>query len=61
VNPGNLEVRIVIDHTFTDPVCDCCVGFLKFKVEGEKPRVETAAPAGKVPQSGHDCFWHCIT
>ena len=42
-------MRIVIDHTFTDPVCDCCIGFLKFKVEGETPKVETAAPVGKSP------------
>ena len=58
MNPGNLAVRIVTGHTFTDPVCDCCVGFLKFKVEGEKPKVETAAPAGKSPNRVTTAFWH---
>jgi hypothetical protein len=46
VNPGNLEVRIVIDHTFTDPVCDCCVGFLKFKVEEGKAQGRDSGAGG---------------
>src|SRR6476660_3114768 len=43
---GNQEVKIEIDDSFTDPVCNCCVGFLRFKVEGEEQKIETAEPAG---------------
>jgi hypothetical protein len=45
------EVTIAIDDTFTGPVCDCCVGFLRLGtkaeyVDGKERRVETAEAAG---------------
>jgi hypothetical protein len=43
---GNQEVKITIDDGFTEPACNCCVGFLRFKVEGKERKIETAEPAG---------------
>jgi hypothetical protein len=37
------EVKIAIDNSFTQSVCDCGVGFLRFKRDS---KVETATPAG---------------
>jgi hypothetical protein len=37
------EVKIKIDDSFTQPVCNYSVGFLRFKRDG---KVETAVPAG---------------
>jgi hypothetical protein len=37
------EVKITIDDSFTGPVCDYSVGFLRFRREGNK---EVAIPAG---------------
>jgi hypothetical protein len=37
------EVRIAIDDSFTQPVCNYSVGFLRFEQEAKK---ETAKPAG---------------
>ncbi|MEH2513468.1 hypothetical protein V1291_004822 [Nitrobacteraceae bacterium AZCC 1564] len=37
------EVKIPIDESFTGPVCDYSVGFLRFKVANQ---IETAEPAG---------------
>ncbi len=46
-NPGQLRigqtVSITVDDTITDPVCDCCVGFLAFKRDAKR---EIGAPAG---------------
>jgi hypothetical protein len=46
INPrmaGPVQVTIKLDDSFTGPVCDSTVGFLKFKREG---KVEVAQPAG---------------
>ncbi len=40
---ANQEIKITIDDSFTQSVCDYSVGFLKFKREG---KIETATPAG---------------
>ena len=40
---ANQEVTIKLDDSFTGPVCDYSVGFLKFRVEG---KVEFAEPKG---------------
>jgi hypothetical protein len=37
------EVKITIDDSFTDSVCNYCVGFLRFRTEG---KIEIAEPAG---------------
>jgi hypothetical protein len=43
MSTANREVTIKIDDSFTGPVCDYSVGFLKFRVEG---KIEVADPMG---------------
>jgi hypothetical protein len=40
---ANREVTIKLEDSFTGPVCDYSVGFLKFRVEG---KVEFGEPMG---------------